>query len=298
MPRIVLVLKETVLAGGGAAARMARRGDSTASHLRHAHAEHGRTVAAVRKALLRRGLHGKEVAGHRLTARARRLLAAADLVVSIGGDGTLLAASHHVLTGSVLGVNSAPGDSVGHFCASRRRDFAPTLDAILDGRLRPHRLTRLALRLDGRILPEPALNDILVAHPIPAATTRYRLEVGGRVEEHRSSGLWISTAAGSTAGIRSAGGRVMPLGSARLQYRVRELLRERGRRYRLDRGFVRPPAGLTVASKMPEGRLWIDGSRTSYRFPYGSRLYVTTDAPALRIFLGPRGGPARRSSRA
>jgi NAD+ kinase len=276
---------------------MARRGDPTASRLRRAHAEHGRTVRAVRKALRVRRLRWKEVAGHPLTARARRLLAAADLVVPVGGDGTLLAASHPVLSGAVLGVNSAPGDSVGHFCASRRADFASTLEAILDGRLRPRRLTRLALRLDERLLREPALNDVLVAHPIPAATTRYRLEVGGRVEEHRSSGLWISTAAGSTAGIRSAGGRVMPLGSARLQYRVRELLREPGRSYRLDRGFVQRPAGLTVASKMPEGRLWVDGSRTSYRFPFGSRLEVTTDAPVLRIFLGPRRRPARHLSR-
>ena len=284
MARIVLVLKEPVFARGGLPARLARRGDPTAGRLRGAHAEHGRTVAAVRRALRARSLRWTEVAGHPLTGHAGRPIAAGDLVISIGGDGTLLAASHHLGAGALLGVNSAPGDSVGHFCACRRADFPATLAAILDGRLRPRLLARLALRLDGRLLPEPALNDVLVAHPSPAATTRYRLEVGGRVEEHRSSGLWISTAAGSTAGIRSAGGRVMPRGSRRLQFRVRELLREPGRRYRLNRGFVPPRAALTVASKMPEGRLWIDGSRTAYPFPFGSRLVVSTDAPALRIF--------------
>jgi NAD+ kinase len=284
VPRIVLVVKRTVLARGGAAARMARRGDPTARRLYGAHREHERTLDAVRGALRERGLAASEIPGDPLDASARRLLGRADLVVTIGGDGTLLAASHHVTTGAVLGVNSAPGDSIGHFCCTRRALFLATLDAILAGRLRPVALARLALRIDGRRLREPALNDVLVAHPIPAATTRYALTVGGRTEEHRSSGLWISTAAGSTAGIRSAGGQVMPRGSRRLQYLVRELLREPGRRYRLEHGFVTPPAGLTVSSKMQEGRLWVDGARTVYPFPFGARLSVTTSAPPLRIF--------------
>jgi NAD+ kinase len=284
VPRIVLVLKQSVFSRGGAAARMARSGDPTARRLRGADHAHERTVAAARQALRERSLAWKEVTADALLPPARRLLAGADLVISIGGDGTLLAASHHVATGALLGVNSAPGDSIGHFCGTRRALFASTFDAILDGRLRPIKVARLALRLDGRLLREPALNDVLVAHPVPAATTRYRLTVGRRTEEHRSSGLWISTAAGSTAGIRSAGGRVMPRGSHRLQYLARELLREPGRRYLLDHGFVAPPAGLTVSSKMPEGRFWMDGARTVYRFPFGARLLVDTSAPALRIF--------------
>ena len=284
MPRIVLVLKQTVVSRGGAIARLARRGDPTARRLPAAHREHRRTVDEVRRSLRARGLGWNEVPGHPLTSRARRLLARADLVVTIGGDGTLLAASHHVTEGAVLAVNSAPGDSIGHFCAARRTTFAGRLRAILGGRLRPSELARLALRVDGRLLPEPALNDVLVAHAVPAATTRYRLAIGRRTEEQRSSGLWISTAAGSTAGIRSAGGRVMPRGSRRLQFRVRELLREPGRRYALVHGFVEPGASLALSSKMPEGRLWIDGARTGYRFPFGARLVADASAPPLRIF--------------
>jgi NAD+ kinase len=283
VPRIVLVVKRSVLARGGAAARMARRGHPTARRLHGADREHARTVAAVRQALRERELDAEEIGGDALPRQGERL-GRADLVIPIGGDGTLLGASHYVATGALLGVNSAPGDSIGHFCCTRRALFAATLDAVLEGRRRPVELARLALRLDGRLLREPALNDVLVAHPVPAATTRYRLTVGGRTEEHRSSGIWISTAAGSTAGIRSAGGRVMPRGSRRLQYLVRELLREPGRRYRLPRGFVAPAARLTVSSKMPEGLLWIDGARTIYPFPFGARLDVDTSAPPLRIF--------------
>jgi len=284
VPRLVLVLKETTLARGGRAARLARRGDASARRLVQADATHRATVDAVRRALRARGLRAPEITGQAQTAAERRLLAAADLVISVGGDGTLLAASHYVREGAILGVNSAPGDSIGHFCGARGSDFAKTLDAIRSGRIRPRRLARLALRLDGRRLLELALNDVLLAHSIPAATTRYLLRSGGRAEEHRSSGIWISTAAGSTAGIRSAGGVVMPLSSRRVQFRVRELLRETGRRYRLVRGFLPPRRSLTVVSKMAEGRFWVDGARTEFRFPFGARLVVSSAAPPLRLF--------------
>src|SRR5262249_6739284 len=117
----------------------------------------------------------------------------------------LLCCAHYVGDGMVIGVNSAPGDSVGHFCSANRENFAERLDAILDLKWRPVELARLQVTLDGKPLQELALNDVLVAHYSPAATTRYLIEVGDHFEEHRSSGVWISTAAGSTAGIGSAG---------------------------------------------------------------------------------------------
>jgi NAD+ kinase len=284
VPRVALVLKETALARGGRAALLARRGDAAARRLMMADALHRATVGAVRRALAARGLRAIEISGQAETAAQRAVLAAADLVVSVGGDGTLLAASHYVVGGAILGVNSAPGDSIGHFCGARARDFAGTLEAILRGARKPRALARLALVLDGRRLAELALNDVLVAHSIPAATTRYLLQVGGRVEEHRSSGIWISTGAGSTAGIRSAGGVVLPTSSRRVQFLVRELLREPGRRYRSSRGFLAPGRALTVVSKMTEGRFWVDGSRTEFRFPFGARLRVSSAAPPLRLY--------------
>lgn len=189
----------------------------------------------------------------------------------------------------MLGVNSAPGDSVGHFCSVTRADFAARLDAILTLRWKPIALTRLAVLLDERPLPELALNDVLITHAHPAATTRYLIKLGQREEEHRSSGIWVATAAGSTAGIHSAGGRVMPLRSARLQYLVRELYREvhggRMRDYKLVRGFFGPDEALTVASKMPDGWLYIDGARSAYRFPFGARATLRAAETKLKIFL-------------
>ncbi len=283
----VLVVKRTVLDRGGRAARLARAGHATARRLLSAAAEQHQTMAMVLASLARRGIAAVRLPADDLDAAARRLLSRARLVITIGGDGTLLSAAHHIEDGLALAVNSAPRDSVGHFCLTDRRGFEARLAAIERERLHPLVLSRLAATLDGRPLPELATNDVLIAHDHPAATSRYSLKVGKYAEEHRSSGLWIATAAGSTAGIRSAGGRPMPVRSKRLQYRVRELYREPGRVYRLAAGFVGPGESLVVDSKMEAGCLYIDGARTAYRFRFGAHLEVRTAKSPLRLFADP-----------
>ncbi|HMY73779.1 MAG TPA: hypothetical protein PLQ88_18315, partial [Blastocatellia bacterium] len=127
----LVILKQTALAQGGRAAALAKQGDATAKRLLAADAEHNRTIEEVRKTLRRRKIPFSECPLTDLDARVKGQLAIADFVVSIGGDGTALASSHYVRHGAMIGVNSAPGDSVGHFCSVHRRNFAERLDAIL-----------------------------------------------------------------------------------------------------------------------------------------------------------------------
>jgi NAD+ kinase len=282
--KCALVIKETALSQSRRAARLATSGDATARRLIHAHDEHHRTADYVRKALAKRSIAFKETT-LRKVGEARRRIAAADFVITVGGDGTALGSSHYVRDAAMLAVNSAPRDSVGHFCSVSRKDFSEKLDQILGSRVAPVKLARIAVSLDDRQLPELALNDVLIAHNCPAATTRYIIEAHGVAEEHRSSGLWVATAAGSTAAIRSAGGRVAPLRSRRMQYFIRELYREPGRDYRLVRGFIEPGEDMVIASKMPEGWLYIDGARTVYPFPFGTRARLRLAEHSLRIFL-------------
>jgi NAD+ kinase len=281
----VLVVKQTVIAQSSRAARLAGRGDMTARRLVGAHDEHHRTAEHVRHSLEERGIRFVEMIPHKFKQADKRKLAASDFVITIGGDGTVLGSSHYVRGGAMMGVNSAPKDSIGHFCFARRSDFSKKLGEIIDDRLRPQMLARLAVFLDEKQLPELALNDVLIAHNCPAATTRYIIQIGRAREEHRSSGVWISTPAGSTAGILSAGGRAMPQGSRRFQYLIRELYRESNRGYKLRRGMLDSGETIVIASKMPEGELYIDGSRTMYRFQFGMRARVGIAESDLRIFL-------------
>ena len=281
----VLVVKQSAIEQSDRARRLAARGDVTARSLIDAHNEHERTADHVRQTLANRGIEFVEMIPHKFKPSEKRKLAAADFIVTVGGDGAVLGSSHYVRDGAMMGVNSAPHDSIGHFCFAQKSDFDEKLDDALEERLRLRKLARLVVFLDEKELPELALNDVLMAHNCPAATTRYIIQIGSDSEEHRSSGVWVSTAAGSTAGILSAGGKAMPRGSRRMQYLIRELYRERGRDYKLTRGMLDENGEILIASKMPEGEMYIDGSRTKYRFQFGMRARIKLAESDLKIFI-------------
>ena len=280
----VVVVKIPVVDRKGEPARLAQCGQASAHHLAAAAQTHEETLAEVVRTLAERGITCRQERVDSLGAPARRAIAAARLVVSVGGDGTFLTSSHWVRDGYLLGVNSAPGDSVGYFSLARRESFAGIVDRILQATLRPLSVSRLAITLDGRLLSEPALNDVLAVHEHPAATSRYVVRLGEKEEEHRSSGLWVAGPAGSTAGIASAGGRRMPLLSRRIQFRARELYRAPGRIYEMAAGFVESGETLLVESRMEDGWLFLDGARTSYRFPFGAKAEVHAAPAPLRLF--------------
>lgn len=288
----VLVVKTPVASRKRVVDRLARTGKRLAGQVEEAAREQARTLEVLQAALARLGVVPLTVSVDALDARARRAIGRARLVISVGGDGTLLAASHWVTDATLLGVNSAPRSSVGYLTLTRRTTVARTLGRIANGELMPQRVTRLEVELEGQVLP-PALNDVLIAHEQPAATSRYRLRLGRRAEDHRSSGLWVSTAAGSTAGIRSAGGQAMRLDARQLQFRARELYRARNPDAALEAGFVEPGQELVVESAMEAGWIFLDGSRMATRFPFGARAtFRTAEQPLLLCADPERWAPA------
>src|SRR4051812_15274575 len=174
-----------------------RAGDPAVAGLMRAHQAHVQTLSDARQLL--------RALGARATFRRRSAhgaMSAFDLLITIGGDGTLLWASQSVGAHlPVLAINSAPEDSVGYFCAAHRADLADVLASALAGRLPETRLTRMSVEIDGVLATKRVLNDVLFSHYSPAATTRYALRLQRRAEEQKSSGVWVSTAAGSTAAI-------------------------------------------------------------------------------------------------
>ena len=204
-----------------------------------------------------------------------------DLVISVGGDGTLLDVSHSIRDLPLLGVNSSPGVSVGHFCATDATRLGEVLDAFAQGVLVPRPLTRLQVSLNGHVIDTPILNEVLLAHVVPAAVSRYILQCDNASEEHKSSGVWIATAAGSTSAILSAGGRMLPIDDTRIQFLVRELYREPDRTYSLTDGIVRGP--IEFLSKMRMGALFLDGHREKIPLVLGDRIRVETHPHPLRL---------------
>jgi NAD+ kinase len=263
-----------------------KRDPSVATWL-DSHREHSRTMEEVERVLERLGVKGL------FLQRAHAAFDTSDaaLVIAVGGDGTLLAASHSVGDVPILGVNSAPSHSVGFFCAARRSDFASHLQRALEGKLASLRLTRMTVSLNGRMRSKRVLNEALYSHTSPAATSRYILHVGQKKEEQRSSGIWIGPAAGSTAAQHSAGGKVMPLGSSNLQLVVREPYSPYGK-YKLLSLVVGKARQITVHSKMDDASLFLDGPHRIVSVRLGDVVSFGVSDEPLSV-LGLRGRNAR-----
>jgi NAD+ kinase len=209
----------------------------------------------------------------------------ADLIITIGGDGTVLAASHVAGKIPILGVNSMPKTSVGFFCAANASSFKQKLSDIRRGNLRFKSLPLLEVLIDGKRLPYLALNDILFAAASPAETVQYTIQVGRRKERQRGSGVWMAAGPGSTAGICSAGGKVTSVASRRIQYLARELYPIPGTIYRLRRGFVSPGKSIRLLSEISDGIAYLDGTKITYPVHRGAVISVRIAQRKLSIFL-------------
>ena len=272
--------------------------DEAVARLRPSHREHLATIEEVRAALAE--LDAK--ASWHDRASDFRADEACDLVVTVGGDGTLLAASHGIGPGiPLLGVNSAPSHSVGFFCAARKGSVREALAAALEGTLRRTELTRMRVEVAGKLAHDRVLNEALFCHASPAATSRYVLRLvaeGGDTvahEEQKSSGIWVGPAAGSTAAIRSAGGRVLPLTSRKLQYVVREPYLPPAESPRMTAGMFEQGEALEVKSKMRHARLFLDGDSIMHEVSIGEAVTMRRSAQPLVVLGLTRDAPAGRA---
>lgn len=270
--KVLIVYKKSFLEShAGDPKGIAHLDPADRDRLIRADAENRRALGELTAHLARRGIDFDAVYRGSIAARRRYTL-----VLSLGGDGTFFAAARYLKDTPILGINSDPANSLGLWTCADRTDFREPLEQALAGRLKPTRISRMAITINGKLVREQAFNDVLIAHRNPAAMTRYRLWIGAAQEDQRSSGVWVATAAGSTAGIRSAGGRRMPITSKRLQYLVREPYTWPQRRYRLARGFAPRLSLQTLTVNMG---LWIDGSRIRYDLALGDRVELQPSHP-------------------
>lgn len=213
----------------------------------------------------------------------------ADVIVTVGGDGTVFAVNAMRATRPVITVNSDPRRSVGHFTRCTVDGFREVFAAWRAGATRIEPIPRLQVLAegDGDGMPHRFLNDCLFTSRNPAAITRYVLEADGAVEAQQSSGVWIATAAGSTAGIRSAG-MEPPLASAEeaLLFKVREPFQGRGVARVLD-GRQQPPRGLALTATMPGIDLYLDGPHRRVPLAYGATARFSSCPEPLPLVIRP-----------
>jgi NAD+ kinase len=262
--------------------RLDRSGHPFLKRMRRIDRQHRRSLEEVERVLDREGLQYRFLFRHEFTDEEGY-----DLIVTVGGDGTLLLVSHYVRSRPVLGVLSAR-ESVGYLCGADTKGFRTLLRGVIEGKRRPKVLHRLQARIGERDLQVPVLNEVLFTNLNPAATSRYLLKIDGKEEPQISSGVWIASAAGSTAAIKSAGGRAIPLGSRKFQYVVRELYRGRDGKETLRGSVLGAKQSVRIRSRMRHGMVYVDGPHLAWPVRLGETVKVRGGGPPLKVFGLPR----------
>src|SRR5246127_2512931 len=132
----------------------------------------------------------------------------ADLVIAVGGDGTLLYAARLVARHGVplLGVNRG---RLGFLTDISPKDLAPSVDAALRGELESDERPMLAAQLrgtDGSLAQSLALNDVVMQKHDTGRTLDFETRIDQRfVNTHDGDGIIVASATGSTAYALSCG---------------------------------------------------------------------------------------------
>jgi len=139
-----------------------------------------------------------------------RLARAVDLVLVVGGDGTLLSVARSAPTSTpVLGINVGV---LGFLAGLSRSEALSRLDEVLAGKFREDRRRRLDVSVtDGpRRATFRALNDAVLNKEALARISTFRIDLdGSAVALFRADGVIVSTPTGSTAYNLSAGGPIL-----------------------------------------------------------------------------------------
>ena len=136
----------------------------------------------------------------------------ADLIVVLGGDGTLLSMARAVgdLGVPLLGVNLG---GLGFLTATTLDAMIPALEAFVEGRMAIDErmmLTARLIRNGARLGEYAALNDVVITKAAMSRIIDLAVSVEGQhATEYRADGLIISTPTGSTAYSLSAGGPIL-----------------------------------------------------------------------------------------
>jgi len=263
---------------------------------------HDKALAAVRDAL-------DELVRDRGTAisyKARETVSREDfvdrdLVIILGGDGTLTSIAHSIDSDTpVMGVNSHPQDddedgSYGFYMGSDTKHFAEDVRSALDGTGIVNVLPRLQAEIvttSGKtVLSDPALNDLIIANTHQYQPSIYKLERGadgdhGNIDTvQRSSGCLFSTFLGQGAWFRhvvNIEGATFPVDEVNERYLFAS--RDLPRAERADDGSYWAWTGqpTVMTSDMHRGYIVSDGWDETH-FTRGARVTVDLSGPTLQL---------------
>ena len=223
-------------------------------------------------------------------------------VVVVGQDGLVANTAKYVGDLPIVGINPDPQRFDGVLLPFTAAQARPVVSRVLESKHRTRSVTLAEATLnDGQRML--AFNDFFVGCRTHVSA-RYTLEVEGRAEPQSSSGILVSTGAGSTgwlssvfnmaAGVgqlvgASAGGAVqLPWEDRRLIWAVREPFASRHSQANLVAGLLPEQQQLVVESLMPaEGVIFSDGIESDFlQFNSGTIARIGVAEQRARLVVG------------
>jgi NAD kinase len=226
-----------------------------------------------------------------------------DVVVTVGQDGLVANTAKYAIGLPIVAVNPDPQRIDGILLPFRTDQARAAVRAVLHGKANVREVTMAEAALDDgqRLL---AFNELFIgvnSH----VSARYRLTVAGVSESQSSSGMIVSTGAGSTGWLSSvfnmaagvaalAGGGAavqpvrLPWEDPRLVYVVREPFVSKSSGTRLVAGVVEPGRELAIESEMASnGVIFSDGVESDFlEFNAGAIARVRIAPKKARLVIG------------
>ncbi len=132
-----------------------------------------------------------------------------DAFISLGGDGTLLFASHYAVTKPVIGVNAG---YLGFLTEFTQAEMFSAIETVLNGSYSIHTRSQLeaTVRIDNQFQHLRALNDVVIEKGAYSRIPTFIIKLDGELlSSYRADGIIIATSTGSTAYSMSAGGPII-----------------------------------------------------------------------------------------
>ena len=202
------------------------------------------------------------------------LFAGDELVVAVGQDGLVANTAKYALERPIIGVNPEPARYDGVLLPFDAQSAIHAVRAVLEGSVAIRRVSMAEAKLhDGQRLL--AFNDFFIGARTHVSA-RYRIAAAGREEVQSSSGVLVSTGAGSTGWLSSVynmatgvaaftGARMpkvlpIPWDARELRWVVREPFASRATGATIVAGRLREGERLELESQMPvHGVIFSDG---------------------------------------
>lgn len=198
-----------------------------------------------------------------------------DLVIAVGGDGTFLRAAQFINSQLLFGVNSDCSNKEGFFMKSNKKDFDAKINKMIHGKFKIRKLPRLEAYINNEKIETLALNEFFIGPRKSYHAAKYIIKIGDTRERQKSSGILITTPAGSYAWASACSFKRLPLESGNYQLVVREPYEGKlFKNYKLKYLQLNKNEKVSVISEMLDGIIIADSVGKEHGLKNGGKAEI------------------------